>query len=219
LGAGKYAPNDARGFVAFETPYLVLLQDRWSAMVVLHSQSHVPAARGDKGAGRIALILALALPFGLAAPPAAAEFLDAETITNRLSPAQEPRVKSLGPRAKSVAVEPKVDLDVKFEYDSARLTEAAVHQLDALGAALSSERLVPFRFEIAGHTDAHGTAVYNQSLSERRSDAVKNYLVSQFRIEPGRLQTVGWGFRKLQDPQNPWNPDNRRVEVTNLGAK
>jgi outer membrane protein OmpA-like peptidoglycan-associated protein len=161
--------------------------------------------------GRVALTVALGLLLAFAAPPAAAEFLDAETIIERLTPAKRSKTRS-------IAIEPKVNLDVKFEYDSARLTEPAARQLDALGTALSSSRLGSSRFEIAGHTDAYGSAAYNQSLSERRSDAVKNYLVDTFRIDGGRLQTIGWGFSKLQDPQNPWNPGNRRVEVTNLDA-
>lgn len=164
---------------------------------------------------RVTLTLVLGLFLSCSAP-VAAEFLDAPTIVERLKPSEGQKTRSL----MVVPTEPpKVNLDVKFDLDSARLTEAAVRQLNALGSALSSPSLGPFRFEIAGHTDAHGSAAYNQTLSEQRSAAVKHYLVDTFAIDPGRLLTVGWGFHKLQDPQNPWNPDNRRVEVTNLGAQ
>ncbi|MHB8914376.1 MAG: OmpA family protein [Thiobacillus sp.] len=45
---------------------------------------------------------------------------------------------------------------------------------------------------VTGHADRIGTDAYNQALSERRANAVKNYLVSQG-IEAGRIQTAAKG--------------------------
>jgi outer membrane protein OmpA-like peptidoglycan-associated protein len=122
-----------------------------------------------------------------------------------------------GETTRSLAVVPSISLEVNFEFDSARLTDEARRQIDELGAALASDTLSPYRFELAGHTDAIGTAEYNQKLSERRSAAVKDYLVQQSKISPSRLSTAGWGFQKLKNPQDPQAPENRRVEIANLG--
>jgi len=106
-----------------------------------------------------------------------------------------------------------VSLEVYFEYDSARVTPSAARQLVALGRALSSPTLAPYRYLIAGHTDAVGSDEYNFDLSRRRAAAVRDYLVSTFPIDPGRLMVVGFGFRRLKQPRFPRAAVNRRVEV------
>ena len=71
---------------------------------------------------------------------------------------------------------------------------------------------------LEGHTDATGSDPYNQALSERRADAVRDYLVEQHHIEPQRLVAVGKGKKDLLDPANPEAAVNRRVRVINGGA-
>jgi OmpA family len=66
-----------------------------------------------------------------------------------------------------------VNLYVNFAYDSADLTSDARITLDRLGYALIDDRLKNFSFTIEGHTDAKGSADYNQKLSERRAEAVR----------------------------------------------
>ncbi|MBZ0147948.1 MAG: OmpA family protein, partial [Pseudorhodoplanes sp.] len=93
-----------------------------------------------------------------------------------------------------------VSLEVYFNYDSAKFTERTRAQLASLGQALSSQALAPYRYLIAGHTDAVGSDQYNLDLSRRRAMAVRDYLISAFPIDPHRLVTVGFGFRQLKRP-------------------
>ena len=109
-----------------------------------------------------------------------------------------------------------IDLDIRFKVNSARLTPAAVRQLDELGAALMTVKLQSIRFRIAGHTDASGEADYNKTLSERRAAAVKVYLVEAHAIDPSRLETAGWGEERLKEPLAPGSAVNRRVEIIAL---
>ena len=51
-----------------------------------------------------------------------------------------------------------VDLDIRFEINSAKLSRSAIGQLDELAAAISAPSLKATRFRIAGHTDASGPA-------------------------------------------------------------
>jgi outer membrane protein OmpA-like peptidoglycan-associated protein len=110
------------------------------------------------------------------------------------------------------------DLRVTFPFDSAEITPEAQATLDVLGEALMDGRLSADRFEIAGHTDGVGDEQYNASLSDRRAQAVVEYLSSNFSISHERLLGRGYGEAYLADPDQPDGPENRRVEILNLGS-
>jgi outer membrane protein len=65
-------------------------------------------------------------------------------------------------------------LSLAFGFDSAELTTADVAALDELVGTL--QRLPHVRGVLEGHTDSRGSEAYNQALSERRAQAVANYL-------------------------------------------
>jgi outer membrane protein OmpA-like peptidoglycan-associated protein len=111
---------------------------------------------------------------------------------------------------------PSVDLEVLFEYKSARIAPAAIATLTALGRALTDARLAGESFLIAGHTDAKGGADYNLRLSQQRAESVRDFLVQEFAIEPQRLVARGFGQRQLKDAQNPLDAKNRRVQIVNF---
>jgi outer membrane protein OmpA-like peptidoglycan-associated protein len=110
------------------------------------------------------------------------------------------------------------DLRVTFPFDSAEITPEAQAILDVLGEALMDGRLSADRFEIAGHTDGVGDEQYNTSLSDRRARAVVDYLSGNFGIPHERLLGRGYGETYLADPDQPDGPENRRVEILNLGG-
>jgi len=114
---------------------------------------------------------------------------------------------------------PKIDLEINFEYNSAVIGSKAMPQITELGKALTSEDLKGRTFILAGFTDAKGSETYNQGLSERRADAVKQFLTEKYGIEAGNLVTVGYGLKQLKDPANPFAAENRRVQVVNAGDK
>jgi OOP family OmpA-OmpF porin len=112
---------------------------------------------------------------------------------------------------------PSVALDVKFEFNSAILTDNARDTIRRLGAAFQSNQLADYRFRVEGYTDASGRPDYNLALSQRRADAVRDYLVNELHVAPKRLEVVGRGQQDLVDPADPTNAVNRRVEVVNIG--
>ncbi|MEI6159723.1 MAG: OmpA family protein, partial [Roseococcus sp.] len=142
-------------------------------------------------------------------------------------PAQRPAAR---PAATPVAVArptttapegvPALSLTINFASGSATLTPSAMEQLNRLGRALTSQELAPFRFRIEGHTDTVGSAEENRMLSEKRADAVKQYLTERFSIAPNRLVTEGLGESRLLVPSADETPQlqNRRVQVLNLGS-
>src|ERR1700751_2063542 len=114
---------------------------------------------------------------------------------------------------------PKIDLEIKFDYNSANISNRSLPSVQALGRALSNPELKGSPFVVAGHTDAVGSDSYNQDLSERRADSIKRYLVDKFAIAGSDLVTVGYGKTKLKDPANPLSEVNRRVQVVNMENK
>ena len=103
------------------------------------------------------------------------------------------------------------DLLVTFDFNSDQLTQTAKENLDQFAKALEDPRLKGEKFEIDGHTDATGTEIYNQDLSERRANAVAAYLESRG-LEPSNLIARGFGKTKPR-VANPYSPENRRVEA------
>jgi outer membrane protein OmpA-like peptidoglycan-associated protein len=109
----------------------------------------------------------------------------------------------------------KFDLLVNFEFDSDRLTAAAKANLDQFAAALRDPRvkdgLKGEKLAIDGYTDATGTERYNKSLSERRAEAVVNYLAEKGASRDA-LAPKGFGPSNPRTP-DPFDPANRRVEA------
>ena len=136
--------------------------------------------------------------------------------------AQEPsRTRSMA-RDRGVTVSggdetaPSIALKVNFEFDSERLNNESMLTLDVLGRALSSDRLNGQAIEIVGHTDARGTAAYNNALSQRRAAAVVSYIVGKFAVNGLLISSKGMGERQLLDGDNPEAALNRRVEIRNV---
>lgn len=159
-----------------------------------------------------------------AAPPSSAEqSKNAETakfvdsLRNRPS-----RSLSTTERQQIAAVaetKPRIDLEIKFDYNSANIAKGALGDMDNLGKALSDPTLKGSTFVLAGHTDGVGGDEFNQDLSSRRADSVKNFLVQKFKLEPGQLVTAGFGKTRLKNKDEPKSAVNRRVEVVNMLEK
>ncbi len=103
------------------------------------------------------------------------------------------------------------DLLVNFDFNSDKLTQAAKQNLDQFAKALEDPRLKGEKFEIDGFTDATGTEVYNQGLSERRANSVVSYLTSHG-LDSSALIPRGFGKTRPR-VADPYSPENRRVET------
>jgi outer membrane protein OmpA-like peptidoglycan-associated protein len=114
-----------------------------------------------------------------------------------------------------ISQKPSIDLEVTFEYNSATIGPKAVPTLITLGRALGNSELKGATFLIAGHTDAAGSDSYNQSLSERRAEAVKAFLAEQFKLSPDQLLAIGFGRSELKNAADPLAAENRRVQIVN----
>ncbi|MEO0183664.1 MAG: OmpA family protein, partial [candidate division WOR-3 bacterium] len=75
--------------------------------------------------------------------------------------------------------------------------------------------------EIQGHTDDIGADAYNLKLSQKRAEAVRDYLINKHMIEPVRLIPVGYGERRpiADNSTEEGRRKNRRVEFLILHEK
>jgi len=129
---------------------------------------------------------------------------------------EQPKTRGLT-RGIRVRVKAKVDLNIPFELNSSNLARGSEQQLEQLSDALLRDSLASYRFEVAGHTDASGPADYNRQLSEQRAASVKQFLIDKG-VSPDRLESIGYGEDELLLTDDPQHPDNRRVEIKNVGV-
>src|SRR5699024_11582341 len=81
----------------------------------------------------------------------------------------------------TIIEKPEVLEGVNFEFDSARLTVNAKRMLREVADRLRHHEQI--EIEISGHTDSVGSAAYNNTLSQRRAEAVRKYLMDLGRSE------------------------------------
>jgi outer membrane protein OmpA-like peptidoglycan-associated protein len=102
-------------------------------------------------------------------------------------------------------------MPIPFAFDSARLEPAARELLSVVAEGIKLTEGT-FKIVVEGHTDAHGRSSYNERLSLRRADAVRRYFVEQHGLPADLLVIEGHGPRKPIATQNPFAPENRRVQ-------
>ncbi len=102
--------------------------------------------------------------------------------------------------------------DVLFSVNSASLKPGSYDELNRVARVLN--QYPQTTITIAGHTDSTGSEVYNQKLSERRAEAVKNGLAGMG-VNPARMTAIGYGeSRPIADNSTEAGRQmNRRVEI------
>ncbi|HSM27796.1 MAG TPA: OmpA family protein [Thioalkalivibrio sp.] len=86
----------------------------------------------------------------------------------------------------------RIELQVLFDFDKSVIKSFYEPQFQQIAQLMRDdpERITTI---VEGHTDWVGTDEYNQDLSERRANAVKQKLVADYGIAPERIETVGFG--------------------------
>jgi OOP family OmpA-OmpF porin len=108
---------------------------------------------------------------------------------------------------------PMANVTVTFGFDKAVLTKDDRDQLDSFAQQLTSTK--SYILEVTGGTDSTGPAQYNYDLSQRRADAVVQYLASKYAIPAHRFYLIGIGKDNEVAPNNTADGrrQNRRVQV------
>lgn len=136
------------------------------------------------------------------------------------------KVEDLGGKVESLQVretetETRIELpaDILFDFDKADIRASAAPALKQAAEIIRKGARGTVRVE--GHTDAKGSAGYNQKLSERRSASVQKWLAEREGLRGTRFQSKGFGAARPVAPNAKPNgaddPEgrqkNRRVEI------
>jgi outer membrane protein OmpA-like peptidoglycan-associated protein len=107
---------------------------------------------------------------------------------------------------------------VNFEFAKANLLPTSAATLDILADVL--RRYPALRVEVGGHTDDRGSDATNDALSQRRAEAVRDYLVASG-VAASRLSAVGYGERRpvATNANDTGRALNRRVEFMVLNPE
>ncbi|MEX0348958.1 MAG: OmpA family protein [Paracoccaceae bacterium] len=158
------------------------------------------------------------LPFG---------FVSFGFVFDRARPGTPPKLELAAATPGAAALETKGDLgreacvgrmeilsrtgNIYFNSGSSRLDRASLPLLSNLYDIIS--RCPELRIEVGGHTDRDGSEAANRALSEKRAQAVTDYLVQQG-IGPERLVTVGYGESRpvVSNDTAEGKRRNRRIE-------
>ena len=87
----------------------------------------------------------------------------------------------------------KISMTLHFEFDFDKAVVRPDAHDDATKIADAMKEYPGANVQLEGHTDSVGTEEYNMSLSRRRAESVKMYLVEKFNIDASRVSTVGYG--------------------------
>lgn len=103
-----------------------------------------------------------------------------------------------------------------FDTGSDRLRGESKPTLDEIGQMLQQHP--ELKLTIEGHTDNVGNAAANQTLSDRRAAAVRQFLVTNYQVDGSRLTSKGFGSTKpaLSNDTPEGRQQNRRVELVRV---
>jgi OmpA-OmpF porin, OOP family len=113
----------------------------------------------------------------------------------------------------------RLTIHVNFDFDKSKVRTTDEAELKK--ASDFVRKYPDAKVELEGHTDGKGTEQYNQKLSERRAEAVRQYLINEGAVDKTRISARGYGKSRPIAPnktkEGKDNPEgraeNRRVEV------
>ncbi|MFH1335973.1 MAG: OmpA family protein [Candidatus Zixiibacteriota bacterium] len=99
-----------------------------------------------------------------------------------------------------------------FDFDSAVIKPGAVQSLTEVAGVLN--RYPETKITVKGYTDSTGKEVYNQELSERRANSVRNFFIAKA-VDALRITAIGFGeqFPIASNDTEEGRQQNRRVEL------
>ena len=140
-----------------------------------------------------------------------------DDLEKALFPDAQPPARMRGIAPDQRPEPPTAIVPVLFEFNSDRILPQYYSDLDKVGQVLTRRPNAQFRIE--GHTDSIGSEAYNLSLSRRRAESVKQYLMRQFSIAGDRLIVLAKGKSDpiASNDTSDGRDKNRRVAFVNLG--
>ena len=107
---------------------------------------------------------------------------------------------------------------INFAFDKAQLTKKDKQTLDDFASQLQSQK--HYIVQVEGYTDSTGPADYNYQLSQRRADAVIQYLAQKYSVPAYKIFLIGLGKDNpvAQNTSASGRAQNRRVQLVVSGS-
>lgn len=145
----------------------------------------------------------------------ASAVVTADTITRSLTQLPSGRKRGL-----TVMERPSIDIQILFETGKADILPASMTQLEQVARALMGRELADARIVVEGHTDNVGDPAFNQQLSIRRAESVRDVLADRLGVPAARLKVEGFGESRpiVSNAAAEGRAKNRRVTFVNEGG-
>lgn len=125
----------------------------------------------------------------------------------------EPVIEAAAPKASAVAAGTRLTLKIHFDTGKSLIKKEYYNELKEIGDGLNEHKNL--KGIIEGHTDNVGSDQSNLALSQRRAQAVRDYIVKNFKVDGKRLAAKGYGeSRPVADNATAeGRAQNRRIEA------
>jgi len=142
----------------------------------------------------------------------AADIISVENIIKKLTPK-----RGVG----GADTLPNVTFQLNFKLGSARILPDSIRHLENLCDAIKMSALTEFILSVQGHTCDLGDEAYNNRLSRKRADAIRDYLINTCGLPPEQFQIKALGETQPLAPNTSEKNRrrNRRVVVINTLQK
>jgi OmpA-OmpF porin, OOP family len=185
---------------------LVLLTMGWFAVAVFP----VAAQEAPSAETIIAALARLETPSDIEAPALRQQAAD------RVKAKTDPIALKRPPISRELTKLPHIDLDIQFSPDTPVIRPASYRTIARIADALTNPALMSYVFLVVGHMDANGRRDNNLTLSQRRAEAIRDALVTTFKVSAKRVLAVGLGEEQLLDANNPKAAVNQQVQIVTL---
>lgn len=111
---------------------------------------------------------------------------------------------------------PHVNLDIQFNPDSPIIRPQSYRAVARLADVLTSPALSSSTFLIVGRIEANNKRDINLALSQRRAEAIRDALVTTYKVSAKRLHAVGLGEEQLVDADHPKAAVNLQSSVVTI---
>ena len=150
----------------------------------------------------------------------AAPEIDVAQLRQQAADRIKARADAVALRRRPVAAEllrlPHVDVDIQFNPDTPVIRPESYSLLGRLADALYDPALMSSAFLIVGRTESAGRRDYNLTLSQRRAEAIRDALVTTFKVSSKRLMAVGLGEEQLLDSDHPKAAVNQQALIVTV---
>ena len=185
---------------------LVLLTMGWFAVAVFP----VAAQEAPSPETMIAALAKLEAPSDIEVPALRQQAAD------RVKAKADPIALKRPPISRELSKLPHLDLDIQFSPDTPVIRPGSYRTIARLADALTNPALMSYVFLVVGHMDANGRRDNNLMLSQRRAEAIRDALVTTFKVSSKRVYAVGLGEEQLLDANNPKATVNQQSQIVTL---